>query len=209
MRRFQYCLRFALTLASVLLCGPSLACEPPPGFVNPPRPDVAPLEGLLSHTEEVTIARPLAVVIEAGNRPLQEGIRPTKNRPGVSGTFRLTKEAYGSVGSRRFICLTDGSTAIEEVLHSEAHSDNRRFRYVVWNYTSESFRAVDYAVGEFVHMQTAPDRTHVNWTYRFALKSGLSTEEQARFRETILERDFAEWMRSLLDRGRSRAEAMP
>jgi hypothetical protein len=72
-----------------------------------------------------------------------------------------------------------------------------------------SLRAVSYAVGEFVHTQTAPDRTHVNWTYRFALKSGLSTEEKSRFRETFLERDHAEWMRSLLERGRSRAETMP
>ncbi len=209
MRRLEYRFGFALRLAGVLLCGPSLACEPPPGFVNPPRPDIAPLEGLLSHTEEIDIARPLAVVIEAGNRPLQEGIRPTPGRPGVSGTFRLTKEAYGSVGSRRLVCLTDGSMAVEEVLHSEAHPDNRRFRYVVWNYTSEDFRGVSYAVGEFVHTQPAPDRTHVNWTYRFALDSGLSPEEKTRFRETFLEGPFAQWMRSLLERGRSRAEAMP
>jgi hypothetical protein len=209
MRRLEYRFRVALTLVGVLLCSRSLACEPPPGFIDPPRPNIAPLEGLLSHTEEVDIARPLAAVIQAGNRPLQEGIRPTKNRPGVSGTFRLTREAYGSVGSRRLVCLDDGSMAVEEVLHTEAHSDNRRFRYVVWNYTSDNFRAVDYAVGEFVHTQTAPDRTHVKWTYRFALRSGLSAEEKSRFRETFLERDHAEWMRSMLERGRSRAEAMP
>jgi hypothetical protein len=208
-RRLQYRFRFALALVGILLWGQSPACEPPPGFVNPPLPDIAPLDGLLSHTEEIDIARPLAVVVQAGNRPLQEGIRPTANRPGVSGTFRLTKEAYGGVGSRRLVCLDDGSMAVEEVLHSETHSDNRRFRYVVWNYTSERFRVVDYAVAEFVHTQPAPDRTHINWTYRFALKSGLSAEERSRFRETFLERDQAEWMRSMLERGRSRAEAMP
>jgi hypothetical protein len=91
--------------------------------------------GLLSHTEEIDIARPLAVVIQAGNRPLQEGIRPTTNRPGVSGTFRLTKEAYGSVGSRKLVCLDDGSMAVEEVLHS----DNRRFSTWCGTTSAKSF----------------------------------------------------------------------
>jgi hypothetical protein len=206
MRSFEYRFHFALALIGVLLAGQSLACEPPPGFVNPPRPEIAPLEDLLGHTEQSVIARGFSDLMKIPSRPLEETIRPMKDMPGVSGTFRLSKGPYGSVGARRLVCLTDGSIAVEEVLHTEAHSDSRRFRYVVWNYTREKMRDVDYAVGEFVHTQIAPDKTQVNWTYRFALKEGRDPEL---FRKSFLERDFAEWMRTLMEQGRSRAEATP
>lgn len=214
MRIFLYRFRLVLTLVGVLLNSQSLACEPPAGFVDSPHPDIAPLAELMSHTEEIDIARGLSAVTQAGNRPLQQGIRPTRDLPGVTGTYRLTNEGFGSVGSRRLVCLTDGSTVVEEVLHSEQHSDGRRFRYVVWNYTSAKFHAVNYAVGEFVHTQTAPDRTHVTWTYRFALKTDrmpgrLGTFGKFLFRKFFLEREFADWMRTLLESGRSNAEATP
>jgi hypothetical protein len=140
------------------------------------------------------------------SRPLQETIRPMKDMPGVSGTFRLSDGPYGTVGARRLVCLTDGSIAVEEVLLAESHNDSRRFRYVVWNYTREKMRDVDYAVGEFVHSPIAPDKTQVNWTYRFALKEGRDAEL---FRKSFLESEFAEWMRTLMEQARSRAEAAP
>lgn len=209
MRKFDYRFYIALAIVGALFHGTSVACEPPAGFVNPPRPDIAPLaELVVSHTEQMEIARGLAVVMQAANRPLQEVIRPTKELPGVSGTFTL-EGRFGTPGSRRLVCLTDGSIAVEEVLHAEANPDNRRFRYVVWNYTSRKFRAVDYAVGEFIYTQPASDKTHVNWTYRFALKSGPGTIDESRFRKSFLERDFAEWMRSVLELTRSTVEAAP
>lgn len=207
MRTFEYRFQFALTLVCMMLAGQSAACEPPAGFVSPPRPDIAPLEGLLSHTEERDIALPLAVVMQNANRPLR--IDPTKDLPGVSGTFRLSNGPYGSVGARRLVCLTDGSTSVEEVLLAESNGGSSRFRYVVWNHTNPKFRGVDYAVGEFVRTQPAPDKTHVNWTYRFALKSGLSSEEKSRFQKVFLEHQFAVWMRTQLDRRPSNAEAKP
>jgi len=205
MRTFEYRFHFALAVVGTLLAGQSLACEPPPGFVNPPRPEIAPLEELLSHTEQLVIALGFSDLVKIPSRPLEETIRPMKDMPGVSGTFRLSKGPYGSVGARRLVCLSDGSIAVEEVLHTESHSDSRRFRYVVWNYTREKMRDVDYAVGEFVHTPIAPDKTQVNWTYRFALKEGRDPDL---FRKTFLERDFADWMRTLLEQGRSRAEAV-
>jgi hypothetical protein len=198
MRTFEYRFHFALALATMLVCGQGLACEPPAGFVNPPRPDIAPLEDLLSHTEEKDIAQSLAAVTQAASRTLR--IDATKDLPGVTGTFRLSDGPYGSVGARRLVCKTDGSISVEEVLLTESGEDFRRFRYVVWNYTSPKFRDVDYAVGEFVRTQVAPEKTHVNWTYRFALKKGLSGEEKSRFQEVFLEREFASWMRTQLDR---------
>jgi hypothetical protein len=206
MRTFEYGFQFVLTLA-MLLGGQAMACEPPPGFVNPPRPDIAPLEGLLSHTEEKEIAQPLAAVMQAANRPLR--IDATKDLAGVTGTFRLSNGPYGTVGARRLVCKTDGSIAVEEVLLTESNGEGSRFRYLVWNYTSEKFRDVDYAVGEFVRTQPAPDRTNVNWTYRFALKSGLSSEEKSRFQTIFLERELALWMRTQLDREAPKAGAKP
>ena len=206
MRTFEYRFHFALALFGMLLNSQSLACKPPAGFVDPPRPEIAPLEELLAHTELTVIARGFSDLMKIPSRPLEETIRPVKDMPGVSGTFRLSSGPYGSVGARRLVCLTDGSFAVEEVLLTESHSDSRRFRYVVWNYTREKMRDVDYAVGEFVHRPIAPDKTQVNWTYRFALKKGRDPEL---FRKSFLERDFAEWMRTISERGRARAEATP
>jgi hypothetical protein len=206
MRTFESRFGLPLTLLASLLGGQSLACEPPPGFVNPPRPDIAPLEELLAHTEQMDIAVSLAALAQRPSRPLSEGIRPTRDLPGVSGTFNLTSGGYGTPGARRLVCLTDGNFSVEEVLHTEAHSDSQRFRYVVWNYTGPKFRDVSYAVGEFIRTQPAPDTTRVNWTYRFALKEGRDPEG---FRKSFLDSIFAEWMRSVMERGRANAEAAP
>jgi|KBSMisStandDraft_5_1062788.scaffolds.fasta_scaffold170024_2 hypothetical protein len=197
MHTFEYRHHFALALG-LLLAGQSAACEPPSGFVNPPRPKIAPLDELLSHTEEKEIEQPLAAVMQAVNRPLR--IDATKDLAGVSGTFRLSNGPYGSVGARRLVCNTDGSIAVEEVLLTESNGDGSRFRYVVWNYTSPKYRDVDYAVGEFVRTQPAPGKTLVIWTYRFALKSGLSSEDNSRFKKIFLERELSLWMRTQLDR---------
>lgn len=188
----------ALILGGALLQGHSLACQPPAGFVNPIRPEIAPLETLLSHTERKSVSLSLAEVMKGAARPLEEAIRPTKDLPGVSGTFRLSDGPYGTVGARRLVCLTDGSTAVEEVLLTESNGGTNRFRYVVWNYTNPKFRDVAYAVGEFVRTQPTPETTQVDWTYRFALKDGLSTEEKTRFESVFLEQQFALWMRNVL-----------
>jgi hypothetical protein len=207
MRRLEYRFHFSSTVIGLFFAARCLACEPPAGFVNPPRPEIAPLEQLWSHTEERSIALPLSVVLQRANRPLR--IDATKDLPGVSGTFRLSEGPYGSVGARRLVCLTDGSTSVEEVLLTESTENSSRFRYVVWNHTNPKYRDVAYAVGEFVRTQPAPDRTTVSWTYRFALKSGVSTEERARFQMVFLEQEFAVWMRTQMDRSPADAEAVP
>ena len=83
MRIFQHRFHVAPTLVGLLLSAQSLACQPPIGFVNPPRPDIAPLEELLAHTEQMNIGRSLEAVMQAGRRPLNEGIRPTRDMPGM------------------------------------------------------------------------------------------------------------------------------
>jgi len=188
----------ALVLACLSFAVRGSACEPPVGFVNPQRPDFAPLEGLLRVTEEKIIKQPLAAVLRAANRPLR--IDATEDLAGVSGTFRLSQGPYGTVGARRLVCLTDGSFTVEEVLLTESDDAGSRFRYLVWNYTSPKFRDVAYAVGEFVRTQPSPDETLVSWTYRFALRDGVSEDEQSRFQEVFLGREFPKWMRKQLDR---------
>jgi hypothetical protein len=188
----------ALMLACLLFAVSGSACEPPAGFVSPPRPDIAPLEELLRVTEEKIIDQPLAMVLRAANRPLR--IDATEDIAGVTGTFRLSQGPYGTVGARRLVCMTDGSSAVEELLLTESNDAGSRFRYVVWNYTSPKFRDVAYAVGEFVRTQPSPDETLVSWTYRFALKDGVSGEEKLRFQENFLGREFPRWMRKQLDR---------
>jgi hypothetical protein len=203
MRKLQYSSCLALALFASLGSGPLPACEPPAGFINPPRPEIAPLEGLLSHTEQKVVAGSLADSLKSASRPLEEAIRPTKDLPGVSGTFRLSSGPFGTVGARRLVCLTDGNIAVEEVLLTESNSDGNRFRYVVWNYTHPKFRDVSYAVGEFIRTQPTPDRTHVTWTYRFALKDGVGAEERSRFQENFLEQQFADWMRNVFGTAKS------
>jgi hypothetical protein len=197
-----------LTVAAMSLAGKSwAACEPPTGFVNPPRPDIAPLDQMLSHTEENVIARPLAAESQSAARPLEEAIRATRDLPGVSGTFRLSNGPYGTPGARRLVCLTDGSIVVEELLLTDSNDGASRFRYLVWNYTSPKFRDVEYAVGEFIRTAPAPDQTHVRWTYRFTLKDYVGPEAQERFRKEFLDGIFAEWMRSQMQRGKAYAEA--
>ncbi len=198
MRTFEYRFHLALTLLGVFFSGQSAACEPPAGFVNPPRPDIAPLEELMSHTELKVIDRPLAAVMQGANRPLR--IDATKDLAGVTGTFRLSNGPYGTVGARRLVCKTNGTISVEEVLLTESTGDSNRFRYVVWNQTDPKYRDVEYAVGEFVRTQPQPGKTLVNWTYRFALKSGVSAEERSRFQKVFLERELSLWMRTQLDR---------
>jgi hypothetical protein len=198
MRKLEPRESFAPMLACLSFAVPASACEPPAGFVNPPRPDIAPLEALLRVTEEKIVDQPLATVMRAANRPLR--IDATKDLAGVVGTFRLSQGPYGSVGARRLVCKTDGSVAVEEVLFAESNDAGSRFRYLVWNYTSPKFRDVAYAVGEFVRTQPSPDETLVSWTYRFALKDGVSAEEKSRFQQNFLGREFPAWMRKQLDR---------
>ena len=113
MRKLEPRESFALLLACLSFAVPASGCEPPAGFVNPPRPDIAPLEGLLRVTEEKVIDQPLAAVLRAANRPLR--IDATEDLAGVAGTFRLSQGPYGSVGARRLVCKTDGSIAVEDL----------------------------------------------------------------------------------------------
>ena len=191
------------------------ACALPPGFVDTPHPKIAPVAELVSHTEEITIEHPLAVVRDSASRGrLEETIDRTSGLPGVIGAYRLTTEVrFPQPGARRIVCLTDGSTVSEQVLEYEERPDGSRYRYVVWNYTSPKFPPISYAIGEIVRSAVGDTRTRVRWTYSFELDrqkhpGSLGAEGDRLFRESFLDPVFSQWMRKTLENGKKRVASV-
>lgn len=187
------------------------ACVPPPGFRDAPHPAVAPPEQLVSHTEEILIARPLSVVLKAMDKPLNQVIRGSGSLPGVSGDFMLTKGSFGAPGSRHLVCLTDGGSVEEEALEREQTASSARFRYIVWNYQTPKARPIAYGVGEFRSYQADGSHSRVIWTYSFSLKKdvfpgNLGALGRFLFRVAFLDRDYAAMMRSVLNGYKATAE---
>ena len=186
-------------------------CAPPPGFVDTPHPAIAPAEQLVAHIEEITIDRPLSVVLSAVDKPLKDTFHKTGSLPIVSGDYMLTKGEFGVPGSRRLTCLGDGSTLEEEVLQSERDNGASRFRYVVWNYTTEKARPIEYGVGDFHYSDMGGGRTHITWTYSFMLKENkfpgnLGALGRFLFRMYFLDREYAALMRGVLNGYKTDAE---
>ncbi len=213
--RIMSALRFSTLLGFVLSASvtalPAQVCVPPPGFVDVPRPAIANAEELVSHTGEVTINRPLAAVLDGFNRPLKDSIHKSDSLPGVSGVHMLTQDTFGEPGSRRLTCLTDGSTLEEEVLQREQTSNSFRFRYVVWNYTSDTARPIVYGVGDFHDTDLGDGRTHVVWTYSFMLNrerfpGELGSFGRFLFRVGFLDRQYADMMRATLNGTKTNVE---
>ena len=145
------CLMAALALACVARVGTSQDCVLPQGFKDMPPPKVAPVEQLVSHSEEIVVAKPLdAVLSESQKTPLKQAIRKSDSLPGVAGEHVLTGGGFGQVGSRRLVCLTDGTSTEEQVLLNSQSKSPAEFRYVVWNYTTERAKPIFYGVGDFV-----------------------------------------------------------
>ena len=179
------------------------SCVPPPGFRDIPHPAIAPVDQLVSHTEEVVIHRPLNDVIrEAEQTSLNQAIRKSDSLPGVSGTYEL-RGSFGQPGSRRLVCLTDGSTTEEEVLENDRDNKSAQFRYVVWNYTTPKARPIAYGVGHFIRTDLGDGRTHVRWTYSFQLNRQrfpgcLGSFGDFLFRVGFLDGDYAQMMKRTL-----------
>ena len=205
---------FLVTVAWVgLPSSARAACQPRDGFVDTPHPEVAPLEELVSRIEEIEIDRPLAAVMASNeSSSLEDAIDPDSPLPTVTGTHVLTEGEFWAPGSRRVVCLSDDTTLVEQVLEREATDDSNRFRYVVWNYETEAARPIHYGLGEFVHSTIDGDRTHVKWTYSFALKGDefpgyLGSFGQWLFRVSFLDRQYAEMMSGTLARQKAKAES--
>jgi len=203
------------TSAAGLSAAKASECAPPHGFVETAAPDVAPTEQLVAHTEEITIDRPLAVVVEADSKTsLKAAIHKAGSLPGVSGDYRLNAITPGTPGAKHIVCLTDGSTLVEQILVRDLTKTSYRFRYVVWNYTTAQARPIEYGVGEFRYSQIGQGRTHIVWTYAFKLKDhefpgSLGALGGFLFQVGFLDRQYAAMMRGTLENSRAAAEKLP
>ena len=187
-------------------------CVRPPGFTDTPHPAVAPVDQLVLHTVEIIINRPLAVAVSAADKPLQDTLRHPNSLPGVDGDVSLTDGEFGTPGSRRLVCLSDGSTLEEQVLEREQDSHSYRFRYVVWNYTTVQARPIVYGLGEFLYSGMGDAATRVHWTYSFELNRHrfpgyLGSFGDFLFRVGFLDRQYAELMRGTLKGLKTDAES--
>lgn len=197
----------ALIGSTMWLAGSAWAapgCSPPPGFKDTPHPEVAPVEQLVSHTEEIVINKPLDVVLYEGEHTsLSQAIKKSDSLPGVAGEYELTSGGFGQPGSRRLVCLTDGTSTEEQVLLRTRTKSSAEFRYVVWNYTTPKAKPILYGVGDFAHTDLGDGRTRVRWTYSFQLKRNefpgyLGALGDYLFRILFLDREYAEMMRRTL-----------
>jgi hypothetical protein len=208
--------RLGIVLALFLSAGStySQTCAPPAGFVDTPHPAIGVSDLFVSHTEEITIERSLAIVLNAVDKPIKDTFKKTDSLPTVSGDYMLTSGDFGAPGSRRLTCLSDGGIVEEEVLESARTPTSFRFRYVVWHYTSARARPISYAVGDFLYSEIGSGRTHINWTYSFKLKEGnfpgyLGAFGRFLFRKYFLEREYADLMRGVLNGYKGDAEQRP
>ena len=195
-------------LAAAICAAHAGACVPPTGFSDTPPPEILREQDFVTHTETIEVSRALVAVRAAASRPLEDQISKSDGLPGIAGTYPLTPGEFGATGSRRLDCLTDGSTLVEQVLFT----DSNRFRYIVWNYTSEKAAAVSYAIGEFVYEERGENETRIRWSYSFALDEShfpgrLGALGRFLFRKFFLEGDYAKMMRGVLASTKAAAES--
>lgn len=186
---------------------------PPAGFIDTPHPPVSGPDKLVSRTEEIVVDRPLAQVLAAvDNTPLSQSIAEAGGLPGVRGAHVLAGGKFDQPGSRHMLFLTDGTTAVEQVLEKTTTATSRRFRYVVWNYTTAAAKPLLYGLGDWLYTAEG-DRTRVRWTYSFELRRnqfpgflGVALGG-ALLKAAFLNGPYAKWMAATLVLTKKNAEA--
>lgn len=174
-----------------------------------PAPEINPQKhALLSHTERIIIDAPVEYFREWFlSAPLEDLLPGTRDIPAVTGTAGIGSPSFPAPSAMRYVCLKDGSAAIEKVLSNEPGS----FSYVVWGYTLPSAQALKYGHGRF-EFGALGDRTELRWTYAFHLKEDqmpgrLGSLGRLLFRISFLDRQYAEFMRSGMRAIKNGAEA--
>lgn len=175
----------------------ALACPPPPTAEagHPPSPEPEAL-GLLTRTERFVVPverRAFTAWFDAA--PLERLLPGAAGIAAVTGTRPVGAAPFPEPGSRRLVCLADGSTAMEQVLE---HEPGRRLRYIVWDYTTPAAAPIAYGVGEF-RFADAEGGTAVVWTYAFRLKEdrfpgSLGAVGRGLFRLAFLDTRYARFM---------------
>lgn len=207
-----------LPIALVCLATPAMGasdvqCAIPAGFVDRPPPAIEQLM-LVDHVEEITINRPLDVVLAEGRRtPIEKTMHGTSTLPGIAGTHVL-RGTWPEPGALRVVCLTDGGSTHEQVLANTREASTHHFRYEVWDYTTPQAKPVAYAVGDFLETDLGDGRTLIHWVYSFRLRSNefpgyLGPLGRWLFRKFYLDSRYAELMRGALSVRKTSAEQEP
>lgn len=184
----------------------------PSGYVVAEPDPIASPDRLVSRVEQVVIEAPLAqVVARVDAMPLSARHPPAAGLPGVVDTVPLSAEAFGPVGSRHLVFLSDGANVVEQVVENRRTDAEWRFRYQVWGYTTPAAKPLRYGVGDF-HYVADGQRTRLTWTYSFELKSDVFPGVLGRtlggllLRLAVLDGPYAKWMRTGLAAIKRQAE---
>jgi hypothetical protein len=200
-------------VSAPVIAASGVQCAIPPGFVDTPAPEIEQAR-LVEHIEDITIDRPLDVVIADVNRiPVEKTMHGTSTLPGIAGTHVL-QGTWSEPGSLRVVCLTDGGSTEEQVLANTRSANTHHFRYEVWNYTTPQARPVAYAVGDFLETDLGDGHTHIHWTYAFRLRGDqfpgyLGPLGRLLFRKFYLDTRYAALMRGALAVRKANAEQEP
>jgi hypothetical protein len=131
---------------------------------------------------------------------LEKLLKGNDELPGVTGTKPLNDIPFREVGSRRLVCLTDGGSAVEQILLDQPPST---FAYVVWAYTTPQAAAIEYGYGQF-WFRPDGEATMVRWQYSFKLKQdrfpgSMGALGRRMFRTFFLDTKYERFMRSALN----------
>jgi len=210
--------RIPLLIVLARLAAPAMAasevqCAIPPGFVDMPPPAIEQAM-LVDHVEEITIDRPLEVVLAESRRtPIEKTMHGTSTLPGIAGTHVL-RGTWPEPGALRVVCLTDGGSTHEQILANTREASTHHLRYEVWDYTTPQARPVAYAFGDFLETDLGDGRTLIHWAYSFRLRGNefpgyLGPLGRWLFRKFWLDTRYAELMRGALTVRKASAEREP
>ena len=213
MLRVLYLSVLLICLAHSVNAAGEAQCPMPASFIDTPPPTIEPAR-LVNRVEEITIDRPLDVVMAEANRtPLEKTMHGTSTLPGVAGTHIL-RGTWPEPGAMRITCLTDGGTTEEQVIANTRSGNTYQFRYEVWNYTTPRARPIVYGVGDFLETDLGDGRTRIHWTYAFRLRPDrfpgyLGPLGRLLFRTFYLDTRYAELMHGALAVRKANAERVP
>ena len=177
-------------------------------MLEPPAIDVR-LHSKTSKTLEQRIDVPFAR-FTAWHRSasLEKLLKGNDELPGVTVTKPLNDIPFREVGSRRLVCLTDGGSAVEQILLDQPPST---LAYVVWAYTTPQAAAIEYGYGQF-WFRPDGEATVVRWQYSFKLKQdrfpgSMGALGRWMFSTFFLDTKYERFMRSALNTMASEAKA--
>lgn len=145
-----------VAVAAVMVVRPTGA----PDYTGP-APELAD-SGYVAYTSEVVVPVERSVLRAwITDNELVTFLRPSGSIPGVVDTTMLEGEWFTTTGKRR-VNLEGGQSAVERIV---ATNDDRFF-YQVWGFTTPARYLVDHAVGEMLYQVTGENETTLTWTYR-------------------------------------------